>query len=608
MSRRAWPSAMLFEPIPKPSYATAIIVEGYDLLLLTTHFTFPCSNEDMARPKHSKQPISGSCSVAGEHRRCALPLEYFMESNRPVYQTVPAPEKYLAFPSRVLLGYKKTMIASLVAVSAFIFILFFTNNLIALEVGELLCGIPWVVFQHLPPPTHPRFAQLCYMHIDDVCKSLLGNGSIYCVWSSTLDSSSTRSVKLQASIGRIHCLLANRIPFAIQWIWAVPIVIRVFLVPRSPRPVECFQTDRIRWLVRRSRDEDAKQALRRLTSSKHADVSFKIHDAVVKMVTTNELEKAIVSGVGYIDCFKGGNLRRTEIIQNLSGSAFIGYSTYLHEQASLPVVDAFRFHQHHISYFPMHHFDRRTLPVFGLYVLTILLFLIGFISLSSSNAASWAIGSRTHFSFPIFPFLLLPLTPLFPIFLSHQLTPTRHHQIVLLLYTLLYNLTVRPLTYALISELPSTRLKSKTISLARILYNIITVVDNIIMQNMLNLTSISYLHYSLPYYATYFLLTHFPLTHQSAFIIITSTQYIYPHLSPTQIHHYPLPSLLSLLSLLSPSHRAAPTPSSTTSFSPNRVFPRGSSAGRMFGYGIARRRRRKKGTGTEVSQVEETGR
>jgi SP family general alpha glucoside:H+ symporter-like MFS transporter len=105
--------------------------------------------------------------------------------------------------------------------------------------------------------------------------------------------------------------------------------------------------DRIRWLVRRERIEDAKQALRSLTWSKNADASFNIDDTVAMMVTTNELEKALESGVGYLDCFNGIDRRRTEIvcvtwsIQNVCGSAFMGYSTYFYEQAGLPTVDAF---------------------------------------------------------------------------------------------------------------------------------------------------------------------------------------------------------------------------------------------------------------------------
>jgi SP family general alpha glucoside:H+ symporter-like MFS transporter len=102
-----------------------------------------------------------------------------------------------------------------------------------------------------------------------------------------------------------------------------------------------------RWLVRRGRVEDAKQALRSLTSAEHTDESFNIDDTVAMMVTTNELEKALETGVGYIDCIKGIDLRRTEIvcmtwaIQNLCGSAFMGYSTYFYEQAGLPTVQAF---------------------------------------------------------------------------------------------------------------------------------------------------------------------------------------------------------------------------------------------------------------------------
>jgi SP family general alpha glucoside:H+ symporter-like MFS transporter len=123
---------------------------------------------------------------------------------------------------------------------------------------------------------------------------------------------------------------------ASQWIWPVPIIIGVLFAPESPW-----------WLVRRGRIEDAKKSLRYLTSSKNADASFNVDDTVAMMVTTNELERALESGTGYWDCFKGIDLRRTEIvcvtwsIQNLCGSAFMGYSTYFYEQAGLPTVDAF---------------------------------------------------------------------------------------------------------------------------------------------------------------------------------------------------------------------------------------------------------------------------
>lgn len=50
------------------------------------------------------------------------------------------------------------------------------------------------------------------------------------------------------------------------------------------------------------------------------------------MIHTNEVEKDISAGTSYLDCFRGIDLRRTEIvvgvwaIQNLCGSSFMGYS------------------------------------------------------------------------------------------------------------------------------------------------------------------------------------------------------------------------------------------------------------------------------------------
>lgn len=74
------------------------------------------------------------------------------------------------------------------------------------------------------------------------------------------------------------------------------------------------------------------------------------------MVSTNELEKTLETGTRYSDCFRGVDLRRTEIvcvtwsIQMLCGSAFMGYSTYFYEQAGLPTVLAFDMSMAQVSY------------------------------------------------------------------------------------------------------------------------------------------------------------------------------------------------------------------------------------------------------------------
>lgn len=65
------------------------------------------------------------------------------------------------------------------------------------------------------------------------------------------------------------------------------------------------------------------------------------------IIHTNALEEEAQAGTSFFDCFKGVDLRRTEIacgvwsIQNLCGSCFMGYSTYFLESAGLPVVKAF---------------------------------------------------------------------------------------------------------------------------------------------------------------------------------------------------------------------------------------------------------------------------
>jgi SP family general alpha glucoside:H+ symporter-like MFS transporter len=55
-----------------------------------------------------------------------------------------------------------------------------------------------------------------------------------------------------------------------------------------------------------------------------------------------------------------------------------------------------------------------------------------------------------------------------------------------LTYTFCYDATVRPISYALVAELISSRLRTKTVVLARNLYNITGIVTNILTPRMLN--------------------------------------------------------------------------------------------------------------------------
>lgn len=95
---------------------------------------------------------------------------------------------------------------------------------------------------------------------------------------------------------------AYKIPYALQWMWPVPLIIGVAFAPESPW-----------WLVRRGRIADAKRALLRLTSL-NRETDFDADETIAMMTHTTALEEKITKGASYLDCFKGTDLRRTEIV------------------------------------------------------------------------------------------------------------------------------------------------------------------------------------------------------------------------------------------------------------------------------------------------------
>lgn len=64
------------------------------------------------------------------------------------------------------------------------------------------------------------------------------------------------------------------------------------------------------WLVRQGRKEDARRQIERLYTN---PTEQEVENQLSLMVHTNALEKSIAAGTSYWDCFKGVDLRRTEI-------------------------------------------------------------------------------------------------------------------------------------------------------------------------------------------------------------------------------------------------------------------------------------------------------
>ncbi|KAL3418206.1 sugar porter family MFS transporter [Phlyctema vagabunda] len=401
--------------------STAVIMEGYDVVLLPSFYAMPEFNR-----KYGILEADGSYTVPASWKSglsngvlCGEIIGLFINGI--------VSERY---------GYKKTMIASLMMMIGAIFIPFFSQNIETLLVGSIICGIPWGVFQTLTTayasevcPTQLR-AYLCtYVNLCWVMGQFIASGI------------------LRAMLNR-NDEWQFRIPFALQWLWPAPILLGVIFAPESPW-----------WLIRKGRIEDAKKSLLRLTT--RVDENFSVDDTVAMMSHTNELEKSVSSGTSYLDCFRGTDRRRTEIacmtwlVQTLCGSTFMGYSTYFYQQAGLPTVQSFNLSMAQYAlgalgtmgaWWLMSCAGRRTIYLRGSCILCILLLIIGFTSLApeSNMASRWAIGS------------------------------------MLLVFTFIYDLTVGPVCYALVAEVSSTRLRSKTIVLARNFYNVGGIVVNIL--------------------------------------------------------------------------------------------------------------------------------
>ncbi|ORY66948.1 alpha glucoside transporter [Leucosporidium creatinivorum] len=425
---KKYPAAIIWSAI----LSTAIIMEGFDVVLLGSFLGYP----EFVKAYGTLQPdgkynISPAWQTGLQNGAlCGEIIGLFINGI--------VSERF---------GYRKTMIASLSAMICFIFIPFFAKNLTTLVIGEVLQGIPWGIFQTLTTayaaevcPTALRPILTSYVNACWVIGQLLASGVLRGLLSRTDE-------------------WAYRIPFALQWIWPAPLIIACIWAPESPW-----------WLVRQGRTDDARKVMKRLTNSKEV-TEAETDGSVALMIHTDAFEKSVTAGTSYWDCFKGVDLRRTEIacgawiVQNWTGSAFMGYSTYFLQQAGFSVDRSFDLSigQYAIgltgtvgSWFLMRYLGRRTIYLGGMSILFVLLMIIGFLGLVPHNqGAVWAVGS------------------------------------MLLVFTFIYDITIGPVCYCLVAEIGSTRLRAKTVVLARNAYNIAGLINSLIMPRFLNVEALN---------------------------------------------------------------------------------------------------------------------
>ncbi|KAL1880543.1 hypothetical protein VTK73DRAFT_5556 [Phialemonium thermophilum] len=341
-------------------------------------------------------------------------------------------------------GHKLVLHGALIALTGLIFIEVFAPSVEVLFVGQLLCGIPWGIFSTMAPAFASEVAPL-------VLRSYLETW-VVCCWG----IGQFLSYAVLFTLNKWDNVWAFRIPFALQLVWPVIILPIVAFCPESPW-----------WLVRKGRYDKAEKSVLRLTSGKTMEAR-RIHakNAVALMIETNKLEQDMNRDTSYLACFKGTDLWRTEIaavswgIQILTGFVIQSYATYFFQQAGLSPNSSFKMtigiggiHLvcNFLSALLSGNYGRRTLFLGGCAALALLMFTIGFLSFGPST---------TSFGFA---------------------TST-----VYLVWFGVWSLSIGPLPYVINGEVSSTRLRSKTLVIARGTYNSLSIINSVASPYILN--------------------------------------------------------------------------------------------------------------------------
>lgn len=406
-----------------------IVMEGYDTILISSFYAYPQFKQKYGTyvPELNEWNIDATWQAAlGDASTCGSVIGLLING----YVT----EKF---------GHRKVIMGGLILMSGFIFLPFFAPNVKVLLAGQVLCGIPWGIF-----------AIMGSSYASEVCPLALRGfltSFVNICW----------VIGQLIAAGVLQGLVNNptawgyRIPYAIQWVWCVPLFLVAIFAPDSPW-----------WLVRKGRLEEAEKSLARLSpSSTPQETRLKL----AMMVHTDNLEKAMKTETSFFDCFRSTNLRRTEIAcmvlsaQQLSGEAFAYGSTYFFSQAGLSPSDSYKlnFGGTAIAFVAtcgawvmMHFFGRRTLIISGMASMATILLIIGVLSYPAvhNTGATWA------------------------------------QAVLTLIWLGVYSLTLGPQSFALVAEISATRVRSQTISIARNLYNIMSIISNTVEPYLINPT------------------------------------------------------------------------------------------------------------------------
>ncbi|KHJ35829.1 putative maltose permease (major facilitator superfamily) [Erysiphe necator] len=408
------------------------VMEGYDTILIPNFFAFPSfakkyGSFDAATNTYQ---LSAEWQVAlGNSSGISAVLGIFVNG-------------YLVS----IYGHKKVLLGSLIFLSAAITVVFLAPNIGILCLGELLCGFPWGIIATIAPAYSSEILPLSLRGYLTTCTDLsfiIGQ----LLAAGTLDG-----------LLKVDSSWSYRCAFALQWVWPVFIMPILIFMPDSP------------WhLVRKGKIEEAEKTLVKLTS-KNARVDIK--ETLATIIRTNALEEQTVGGATYSDCFRGTERRRTEIAcvtfagQMLCGLVFAYNATYFFQQIGLNVTKSYQINlgASFISvcgllfgwFCLLPYIGRRKIYIFGMGSMSTILFLIGFLSFAASIRTVATIQAS-----------------------------------LCLFWAFVFHLSVGQLGWAIPAEVGSTRLRQKTVCVARIAFYIVNILSKIVEPYFMNPTKLN---------------------------------------------------------------------------------------------------------------------